>query len=101
MTRLANEHGAINLAQGFTDEPPAYPLVWGAVAALLGGSDAGIRRLEQVTAAVLEMFSARGIPVSRAVADWLAEVPDVSEAALVQAALACRDATDFLRRVRR
>ncbi|MCY3845239.1 MAG: aminotransferase class I/II-fold pyridoxal phosphate-dependent enzyme [Acidobacteria bacterium] len=50
MTRLANEHGAINLAQGFTDEPPAYPLVWGAVAALLGGSDAGIRRLEQVTA---------------------------------------------------
>ena len=51
MTRLANEHGAINLAQGFTDEPPAYPLVWGAVAALLGGSDAGILRLEQVTAA--------------------------------------------------
>ena len=51
MTRLANEHGAINLAQGFTDEPPAYPLVWGAIAALLGGSDAGIRRLEQVTAA--------------------------------------------------
>jgi aminotransferase len=46
MTRLANEHGAINLAQGFTDEPPAYPLVWGAIAALLGGSDAGIRRLE-------------------------------------------------------
>ena len=53
MTRLANEHGAINLAQGFTDEPPAYPLVWGAIAALLGGSDAGIRRLEQVTAAGL------------------------------------------------
>ena len=50
MTRLANEHGAINLAQGFTDEPPVYPLVWGAVAALLGGSDAGIRRLEQAAA---------------------------------------------------
>ena len=50
MTRLANEHGAINLAQGFTDEPPAYPLVWGAIAALLGGSDAGIRGLEQAPA---------------------------------------------------
>ena len=46
MTRLANEHGAINLAQGFTDEPPAFPLVWGAIAALLGGSDEGMRRLE-------------------------------------------------------
>ena len=42
MTRLANEHGAINLAQGFTDEPPAFPLVWGAIAALLGGSDEGM-----------------------------------------------------------
>jgi aminotransferase len=50
MTRLANEHGAINLAQGFTDEPPAYPLVWGAIAALLGGSDDGILRLERTTA---------------------------------------------------
>ena len=51
MTRLAEQHGAINLAQGFTDEPPPYPLVWGAIAALLGGSDAGIERLEQATAA--------------------------------------------------
>ena len=51
MTRLAQRHGAINLAQGFTDEPPPFPLVWGAITALLGGSDAGIRRLEQVTAA--------------------------------------------------
>ena len=47
MTRLAAEHGAINLAQGFTDEPPPYALVWGAIAALLGGSDAGIQRLER------------------------------------------------------
>jgi aminotransferase len=50
MTRLAQQHGAINLAQGFTDEPPAYPLVWGAIAALLGGSDDGILRLERTTA---------------------------------------------------
>lgn len=53
MTRLARQHEAINLAQGFTDEPPPFPLVWGAIAALLGGSDAGIRRLEQATTAGL------------------------------------------------
>ena len=51
MTRLAQRHGAVNLAQGFTDEPPPFPLVWGAITALLGGSDAGIRRIEQATAA--------------------------------------------------
>jgi aminotransferase len=50
MTRLAQQHGAINLAQGFTDEPPPFPLVWGAIAALLGGSDDGILRLERTTA---------------------------------------------------
>ena len=50
MTRLARQHGAINLAQGFTDEPPPFPLVWGAIGALLGGSDAGIGRLEQAAA---------------------------------------------------
>ena len=51
MTRLAHQHEAINLAQGFTDEPPPFPLVWAAITALLGGSDAGIRRLAQATAA--------------------------------------------------
>ena len=51
MTRRAQQHGAINLAQGFTDEPPPFPLVWGAIAALLGGSDDGILRLERTTAA--------------------------------------------------
>ncbi len=50
MTRLAHRHGAINLAQGFTDEPPPFPLVWGAIGALLGGSDAGIARLERAAA---------------------------------------------------
>ena len=50
MTRLAHRHRAINLAQGFTDEPPPFPLVWAAVGALLGGSDAGIERLEQAAA---------------------------------------------------
>ena len=36
MTRLAQQHGAINLAQGFTDEPPPFTLVWAAITALLG-----------------------------------------------------------------
>ncbi len=53
MTRLAHRHGAINLAQGFTDEPPPFPLVWGAIGALLGGSDAGIERLERAAAGPL------------------------------------------------
>ena len=51
MTRLARQHRAINLAQGFTDEAPPFPLVWGAITALLGGSDEGIRRLERTAAA--------------------------------------------------
>ena len=49
MTRLAVQHQAINLAQGFTDEPPDYELVWGAITALLGGEDPTIERLEHLT----------------------------------------------------
>ncbi len=64
MTRLARRHGAINLAQGFTDEPPPFPLVWAAVTALLGGSDEGIRRLEQVTTAGWPGAGAGGSPAS-------------------------------------
>lgn len=47
MTRLANEHGAVNLSQGFTDEPPPFPLVWGAIVALLGGNSAQIDRINE------------------------------------------------------
>ena len=50
MTRLAAEQGAINLAQGFTDEAPPFELVWGALAALLGGEDQGIARLQAASA---------------------------------------------------
>ena len=64
MTRLARRHGAINLAQGFTDEPPPFPLVWGAITALLGGSDAGIRRLEQATPAGWFGAGEAGAPAS-------------------------------------
>ena len=46
MTRLAVEHRAINLAQGFTDEAPFYDLVWGGISAILGGTDDQVERLE-------------------------------------------------------
>jgi aminotransferase len=49
MTRLAIQHGAVNLAQGFTDEAPVYDMVWGGIAAMLGGTDAEIERLETLT----------------------------------------------------
>ena len=58
-------------------------------------------RREVLHTAVLEIFAARGIPVSHAVAASLAEVEDVPEAVLIRAALACRDAEDFLRLARR
>ena len=49
MTRLAAQHQAVNLAQGFTDEAPPYPMVWAAVTALVGGTEAGVERLEGAT----------------------------------------------------
>ena len=58
MTRLAIEHGAINLSQGFTDEAPVYDMVWGGVSAMLGGTDEGVRRLESVT--LREILQERG-----------------------------------------
>ena len=49
MTRLAIEHRAVNLSQGFTDEAPAYEMVWGGISALLGGTDEYIDHLERLT----------------------------------------------------
>lgn len=49
MTRLSVQRGAINLSQGFTDEAPPFDLTWGGIAALLGGDDDGIHRLETET----------------------------------------------------
>ncbi|MBI2877545.1 MAG: aminotransferase class I/II-fold pyridoxal phosphate-dependent enzyme [Candidatus Tectomicrobia bacterium] len=49
MTRLANEHRAINLAQGFTDEPAIYEMVWGGIAASLGGTPDNTNALEEIT----------------------------------------------------
>jgi len=58
MTRLAIEHGAVNLSQGFTDEAPVYDMVWGGVSAMLGGTDEGVRRLDTMT--LREILEARG-----------------------------------------
>jgi len=49
MTRLAMRHQAINLSQGFTDEAPPFELVWGGVAAQIGGDDEQIERLDGLT----------------------------------------------------
>lgn len=49
MTRLAARHQAVNLAQGFPDECPAYEMVWGGIAATLGGTRPYIERLEKLT----------------------------------------------------
>ena len=58
MTRLAMEHGAVNLSQGFTDEAPVYDMVWSAVAAMLGGTEEGVGRLESMT--LREILEASG-----------------------------------------
>ena len=49
MTRLAVEHGAVNLSQGFTDEAPVFDMVWSGVAAMLGGTEARRRAIESMT----------------------------------------------------
>jgi aspartate/methionine/tyrosine aminotransferase len=49
MTRLAVQHKAVNLSQGFTDEAPLFELVWGGIAAILGGDDEQIEHLEDLT----------------------------------------------------
>ena len=58
MTRLAIEHGAVNFSQGFTDEAPVYDMVWSGVAAMLGGTEEGVRRLDSMT--LREVLDARG-----------------------------------------
>ena len=63
------------------------------------GLDEG--RKEGTRAAVLQVFESRGIPVSASLPERLAEMGEVSTAALVQAAMACRDEEDFLRLIRR
>ena len=58
MTRLAIEHDAVNLSQGFTDEAPVYDMVWGGISAMLGGTEEGVRRLDSMT--LREILEERG-----------------------------------------
>ena len=57
-------------------------------------------RVETQREAVLQVLQSRGLPVSAAFARRLAQLQPVSTAALVRAALECRDEDDFLRRTR-
>ena len=57
-------------------------------------------RVEGVHATVQQVLRSRGISVSASLSPRLAEVGDVPHDVLVNAALACRDETDFLRRIR-
>ncbi|MDE0227557.1 MAG: Uma2 family endonuclease, partial [Spirochaetaceae bacterium] len=58
-------------------------------------------RIEMTRTAVLHVLQSRGIAVSAAFSGRLADLHGVSVAALVQAALQCRDEADFLRLIRR
>ena len=54
-------------------------------------------RTEAASAAVLQVFKARGLRVSAALPRRLRELEEIATAALVQAALECHDEADFLR----
>ena len=58
-------------------------------------------RSEMQRESVLQVLRSRGLPVSAALPRRLAQLHGISTAALMQAALACRDEADFLRRMRR
>ena len=58
-------------------------------------------RLEPRRDAVLQVLQSRGVPASAALPRRLAEFTSVPTAALVQAALQCRDEDDLLRSLRR
>ena len=57
-------------------------------------------RVETRREAVLQVLKSRGLPVSAALPHRLAQLQGVSTAALVQAALDCRDEADLLRMIR-
>ena len=66
MTRLAVQHQAVNLSQGFTDEAPCFDLVWGGISAMLGGTDEYVTRFETLT---LKQIAEEGGNISEAFLD--------------------------------
>ena len=58
MTRLANEHSAINLSQGFTDMPVIFEMLWGLVTASTGGNQKEIDFLD--TASIQDVINKIG-----------------------------------------
>ena len=58
-------------------------------------------QIEMTRTAVLHVLQSRGIAVSAALSGRFGDLQGVSVAALVQAALQCRDEADFLRLIRR
>jgi hypothetical protein len=58
-------------------------------------------RLETRRDAVLQVLQSRGVPASAALPRHLAEFTSIPTAALVQAALQCRDEDDLLHALRR
>ena len=89
MTRLAAEHSAVNLSQGFTDETPAYDMVWSGVAALLGGTEEGARRLESLS--VRELLAANAPEDATVSADLDADALDRPVKELFGRWRGCRD----------
>lgn len=53
MTRLAIEHSAVNLSQGFPNEGPQFEMVWAAIAAMLGGMPDAMAFVDGVTVEAL------------------------------------------------
>lgn len=49
MTRLAIQHGAVNLSQGFPNEGPQFDMAWGGVAAIVGGTPDGMEYIDRMT----------------------------------------------------
>lgn len=57
MTRLAMQHGAVNLAQGFPNEGPEFEAKFGVIEAILSGSSAGSLSTSTVSSFLYESQS--------------------------------------------
>ena len=77
----------------------------GLVREILAARDAEVGRaegaLEMARTSVRQVLKVRGVPVTGAIDAWLTRLESSTDtASLITAAVCCRDAVDFLRRVR-